>query len=144
MRNIKDIEVGEGTVISNQVNLYKCKIGKNCKIHSFVYIEEGVVIGDNCIIKPFTYIPSGVKIGNRVFVGSHVAFTNDKYPQARGEEWKLLETIIEDDVSIGSGSVILPVRIGKSVIVGAGTVVTKDVPNNVVIISNPAHIIKTR
>lgn len=127
------MKIGEGSRVSPLADIYKCEIGKNCKIHSYVYIEEGVVIGDNCIIKPFTYIPTGVKIGNRVFVGSHVAFTNDKYPQARGEDWKLLETIIEDDVSIGSGSVILPVRIGAGSLIGAGTVVTKDVEKNSVV-----------
>lgn len=139
-----DCEIGEGTVIYDQVNLYKCKIGRNCKIDAFVYIEERVEIGDECKIRPFVFIPTGVKIGNRVFIGPGVIFTNDKYPKVKGE-WELKETIVEDDVSIGAGAVILPgVKIGKGAIIGAGTVVTKDVPPNAVVAGNPARVIKWR
>lgn len=88
---LKDVEIGEGTVIHDQVNLYKCKIGKNCKIDSFVYIEEGVIIGDNCKIRPFVFIPTGVTIEDNVFVGPNVTFTNDKYPKVKGE-WALIKT----------------------------------------------------
>ncbi|MEM2966934.1 MAG: acyltransferase, partial [Candidatus Nitrosocaldaceae archaeon] len=108
---------------------------------AFVYIEEGVEIGDNCKIRAFTFIPTGVRIGNNVFIGPRVTFTNDKYPRI-GKEWKLLETVIEDDVSIGAGSIILPgIRIGTSAMVGAGSVVTKDVPARSVVIGNPAKVI---
>lgn len=135
---IVDAEIGEGTVIHDQVNLYKCKIGKNCKIDSFVYIEESVAIGDECKIRPFTFIPTGVKIGNRVFISPNVTFTNDKYPKAKGE-WELKGTMIEDEVSIGAGAVILPgVRIGMNALIGAGAVVTKDVSPNAVVVGNPA------
>jgi len=109
-----------------------------------VYIEEGVEIGKNCKIRPFVFIPSGVKIGDDVFIGPGVIFTNDKYPKARGE-WKLRETIVEDDVSIGAGAVVLPgVRIGRGAMVGAGAVVTKDVPSNAVVVGNPAKVIGER
>jgi len=139
---IVDCEIGEGTVIYDQVNLYKCKIGRNCKIDAFVYIEEGVEIGDECKIRPFVFIPTGVKIGNRVFVGPGVIFTNDKYPKVKGE-WELRETIVEDDVSIGAGVVILPgVRIGRGALIGAGAVVTKDVPPNAVVVGIPARVIR--
>ena len=139
---IEDAEIGEGVTIYDQVNLYKCKIGEGTKIDAFVYIEEGVEIGKNCKIRPFVFIPSGVKIGKEVFIGPGVVFINDKYPKARGE-WELRETIVEDDVSIGAGAVVLPgVRIGRGAMVGAGAVVTKDVPSNAVVVGNPAKVIK--
>ena len=140
----KDVEIGEGTVIHDQVNLFKCKIGKNCKIDAYVYIEEDVVIGDVCKIRPFVFIPTGVTIGDDVFIGPNVSFTNDKYPKARGE-WKLLRTRIEKGVSIGANSVILPgVTIGEDALVGAGSVVTKNVPSRAIVAGNPAHIIGYR
>lgn len=135
---IVDAEIGKGTVVHDQVNLYKCRIGKDCKIDAFVYIEEGVEIGDECKIRPFTFIPTGVKIGNRVFIGPNVTFTNDKYPKVKGE-WELKETIIESDVSIGAGATILPrIKIGKNAVIGAGAVVTKDVHEGTIVVGNPA------
>ena len=137
---LKDVTIGEGTVIHDQVNLYKCVIGKNCKIEAFVYIEEGVNIGDNCKVKPFVFIPTGVRIEDNVFVGPNVCFTNDRYPKARGE-WKLLTTLIKAGASLGANSVVLPgVTIGKNALVGAGAVVTNDVPENAIVAGNPARI----
>ena len=141
---IIDAEIGEGTVIHDQVNLYRCKIGKNCKIDSFVYIEGDVVIGDNCKIRPFVFIPTGVVIENDVFIGPNVVFTNDKYPKTSGD-WKLLDTRVKIGASIGANSVILPgVTIGKRAMVGAGSVVTRDVPDNAVMTGNPAKIMRYR
>lgn len=135
---ILDAEIGEGTVIRDHVNLYKCKIGRNCKIESFVYLEEGVIVGDECKIKPHVFIPTGVTIQSHVFIGPNVTFTNDKHPRV-GEEWTLLGTIVGDHASIGANSVILPgVRIGKNAMVGAGSVVTANVPDNTTVFGNPA------
>jgi len=141
---IKDVDVGEGTIIHDQVNLYKCQIGKGCKIDSFVYIEERVVIGDNCKIRPFVFIPTGVTIEDNVFVGPNVTFTNDKYPKTQGK-WKLLKTIVKKDANLGANCVILPgLTIGENALVGAGAVVTKDVPDGAIVRGNPAKIITYR
>jgi acetyltransferase-like isoleucine patch superfamily enzyme len=137
---VKNVKIGSGTIVHDHVNLYKCTIGNNCKIDSFVYIEEGVVIGDNCKIRPFVFVPTGVVIEDNVFIGPGVCFTNDKYPRVAGE-WKLFETRIKKGVSIGANSTILPgVTIHEEALVGAGSVVTKDVPERVVVAGNPARI----
>jgi UDP-2-acetamido-3-amino-2,3-dideoxy-glucuronate N-acetyltransferase len=136
---IVDSEIGEGTVVRDHVNLYKCTIGKNCKVESFVYIEEGVIVGDGCKLKPYTYIPSGVTIEDEVFIGPSVKFTNDKHPKASGD-WELLRTQVCRGASIGAGAVILPgVRIGKNAVVGAGSVVTRDVQDGETVSGNPAR-----
>jgi acetyltransferase-like isoleucine patch superfamily enzyme len=139
---IENVKIDKGTKVYDQVNLYKCKIGKNCKIDAYVYIEGDVKIGDNCKIRPFVFIPSGVTIEDNVFIGPGVVFTNDKYPKTCGE-WKLLPIIVKENASIGAGATILPgVTIGKNAIVGAGSVVTKDVPDNAIVAGNPAHVLR--
>ena len=141
---IKNTKIGKDTKIYDQVNLYGCEIGDNTKIDAFVYIEEGVKIGNNVKIRPFTFIPEGVTIEDDVFVGPNVTFTNDKYPRSRGD-WKMLRTVVKKGASIGAGSVILPgITIGENAMVGAGSVVTKDVPPNAVVLGNPARVIEYR
>lgn len=135
---IEQADIGEGTVVHDHVNLYKCKIGRNCKIDAYVYVEEGVTIGDNCKVRPFVFIPKGVTIEDDVFIGPSVCFTNDKYPKARGE-WRLLQTMVKKGASIGANSTILGgVTVGEGALVGAGSVVTRDVPDRAVVAGNPA------
>jgi len=138
---IKDIESGKNTRIYDHVNLFKCKIGKNCKIDAFVYIEEGVIIGNRVKIRPFTFIPSGVTIEDDVFIGPNVTFTNDLYPKINSK-WTMLKTVIKKGASIGAGSVILPVTIGRHVLIGAGSTVTRNIPDNSLAIGNPARVIR--
>ena len=141
---ITDAEIGEGTIVHDQVNLYNCKIGQNGKIDAFVYIEEGVVIGNNCKVRPFVFIPTGVAIEDDVLVGPNVTFTNDMYPKVKGD-WQLLKTSIKQGAAIGANSVVLPgVTVGKNALVGAGSVITRDVPENGIMAGNPAKIIGYR
>lgn len=141
---VRDAEIGEGCIIHDQVNLYKCRIGKNTKIDAYVYIEEDVVIGENCKIRPFVFIPTGVTIEDDVFIGPNVTFTNDKYPRAHGS-WKLVRTRVKRGASIGANCVILPgVTIGEKAVVGAGSVVTKNVPSNSIVLGNPAEPVRGR
>jgi acetyltransferase-like isoleucine patch superfamily enzyme len=136
---INDAEIGEGTVVWHYCNLFKCKIGKNCVIGSYVEIGKNVIIGDNCKIECGVFIPEGVVIGNEVFVGPHVCFTNDRSPRIKQKEWKLTKTFIKDGASIGANATIrCGVTIGEDAMIGCGSVVTKDVPANEVWAGNPA------
>jgi len=140
---IDDCEIGEGTRIWNFVNLYGCKIGSDCMVGCFTEIQKGVVIGDRTRVQSHSFVCEMVDIGSDCFIAHGVMFINDIYPpQPDPEDWK--GTIIEDGVSIGSNATILPVRIGKGAIVGAGTVVTKDVPPGAVVAGNPAKILRFR
>ena len=118
-------------------------IDSSARIGAYVEIGPSVKIGKNCLIEAFCFIPEGVTIGDNVFLGPRVTFTNDKYPPSHGVHW--METIIEDNVRIGAGSVILPgVRLSKGIIIGAGAVVTKSIeaPPNTIAFGNPAKIKK--
>ncbi len=148
---INNVTLGKDVKIFHFVNLYGCTIGDNTKIGTFVEIQKNAFIGSNCKISSHSFICEGVKIGNGVFIGHNVTFTNDKYPKAvnsegslkNESEWVLEETIIEDEVAIGSGSTILSgITIGKRSLIGAGSVVTKNIPPNVIAYGNPAKVIK--
>jgi UDP-2-acetamido-3-amino-2,3-dideoxy-glucuronate N-acetyltransferase len=140
---IEDADIGENTIIRDYVNIFGCKIGKNCKIAAFVEIQKGVIIGNNCAIEAFVFIPSGVTIEDEVFIGPHVCFTNDKKPRAVNPGWKTIPTVVKKGVSIGAGSVILcGITIGEKAMVAAGSIVTKDVPPKTLVSGNPAKPIK--
>lgn len=145
-QKITDVAIGEGTWISEFVNLYDCKIGDFCKIGPFVEIQQGVIVGSRVKIGSHTFICEGVEIEDGVFIGHGVIFTNDRYPRSAignklrdKSDWKLEKTKIEKNASIGSGAVILPgIVIGENSIIGAGSVVTKSVERNVIVAGNPA------
>lgn len=148
---LKDVNIGKDVVIYNFVNAYGCSIDDGSKIGTFVEIQKGATIGKNCKISSHTFICEGVHIADNVFVGHNVTFINDKFPRATNDDgslqtaadWKCIETYVEQGASIGSSATILcGIRIGKRAIVGAGSVVTRDVPENAVVAGNPAKLIK--
>jgi acetyltransferase-like isoleucine patch superfamily enzyme len=144
-----NVELGKDVKIFNFVNLYGCKIGDGTKVGTFVEVQKGATIGQNCKISSHTFICEGVHIGDGCFIGHGVLFINDKNPRAvnpdgsmqNDDDWELLETIIEDNVSIGSGAIIMGgIRIGKGALIGAGAVVTKDVEANTTVAGVPARV----
>ena len=141
---IEDCQIGEDTIVRDYVNLYGCKIGRACKIAAYVEIQRGVTIGDRCKVEAFAFIPSGVTIEDEVFIGPHACFTNDRVPKAVGD-WEVTQTHVKKGASIGANATIIcGVTIGEDALVGAGAVVTKDVPANAVVIGTPARILRSR
>ena len=141
---IDDCEIGEDTIVRDYVNLYGCKIGNGCRIAAYAEIQRGVKIGDRCKVEAFAFIPSGVTIEDEVFVGPHACFTNDRVPKAVGD-WEITPTLVKKGASIGANATIIcGVTIGENALVGAGAVVTKDVPANAVVVGAPASIIGSR
>lgn len=114
----------------------------NCKIGSFVEIQKDVDIGDFCVVSSHSFICSGVTLEGHNFIGHLCAFINDKSPQAFNENYKLEKTIIKEYASIGSRTVLLPVIVGKNALIGCGTCVTKDIPDNAIVVGNPGRILK--
>ena len=144
-----DVKLGQNVKLSKFINLYGCEVGDNTKIGAFVEIQKGAKIGKNCKISSHTFICEGVTIEDGVFVGHGVTFINDAYPRAMvpgGQlqteaDWKVEKTVIREGASIGSGATILcRVTVGKNAIVGAGSVVTKDVPTDAIVAGNPARV----
>ena len=137
---LNNVRAAETVRISPFVNLYGCRLGDGTFVGPFVEIQNGVVIGRDCRIQSHTFICSDVTIGDRVFIGHGVMFCNDKNPVAGNKDWLIQATIVNNDVSIGSGAVILPgVTIGAGAVIGAGSVVTKDVPAGETWYGNPAR-----
>jgi acetyltransferase-like isoleucine patch superfamily enzyme len=146
-----DVRLGQNVKLSRFINLYGCEIGDETKIGAFVEVQKGVKIGKRCKISSHTFICEGVTIEDQVFIGHNVTFINDAYPRATNldgglqtdDDWKVEPTLVKKGASIGSGSTILSkVTIGENAIVGAGSVVTKDVPANTIVAGTPARVLR--
>jgi acetyltransferase-like isoleucine patch superfamily enzyme len=146
-----DVKLGENVKLSKFINLYGCEVGDNTKIGAFVEIQKNATIGKNCKISSHTFICEGVTVEDDVFIGHGVTFINDSYPRATTadgalqteSDWKVEATLVKKKASIGSGATILSrVTVGENAMVGAGSVVTKDVPANAVVAGNPARVLR--
>ena len=146
-----DVKLGERVRLAGFINLYGCEIGDDCKIGTFVEIQKNAKIGRRCKISSHTFICEGVTIEDSVFIGHGVVFINDTYPRATNVEgslktdldWTVEPTVIKRGASIGSGTTLLAnVTVGENSIVGAGSVVTEDVPPNSIVVGNPARVLR--
>jgi acetyltransferase-like isoleucine patch superfamily enzyme len=146
-----DVKLGHDVRLAQFVNLYGCEIGDNTRLGAFVEVQKNAKIGKRCKISSHTFICEGVTIEDNVFIGHGVAFINDIYPRATTPDgglqteadWKVEPTLVKQGASIGSGATILArVTIGENAIVGAGSVVTRDVPPNTVVAGNPARALR--
>ncbi|MCH8268618.1 MAG: N-acetyltransferase [Acidobacteria bacterium] len=146
-----DVKLGKDVKLSRFINLYGCEVGDETKIGAFVEIQKNARVGRRCKISSHTFICEGVTIEDEVFVGHSVTFINDSYPRATTGEgelqseqnWKVETTVVKRKASIGSGATILSnVVIGENAIVGAGSVVTRDVPSNAIVVGNPAKLLR--
>ena len=152
-RLLDAVEFGEDVVVQAFTNLYGCHIGDGSRIGPFVEIQRGAVVGPRCKISSHSFVCEGVELGEGVFVGHGVVFTNDRYPRAvtadgalqEDGDWTLERTIVRRRASIGSGAVVLcGLTIGENAIVGAGAVVTHDVPDGTIVAGSPARVMRTR
>jgi UDP-2-acetamido-3-amino-2,3-dideoxy-glucuronate N-acetyltransferase len=147
-----DVKLGKNTRVFAFVNLYGCEIGDDVKIGTFVEIQKGAKIGNRCKISSHTFICEGVTLEDEVFVGHNVTFTNDLFPRATSKtgqlqteaDWTCLPTLVKRGASIGSGVTLLcGITVGENALIGAGSVVTKDVPPHSIVAGNPAKVIKS-
>jgi acetyltransferase-like isoleucine patch superfamily enzyme len=144
------VKLGQNVKLSKFINLYGCEIGDETKIGAFVEIQKNATVGKRCKISSHTFVCEGVTIEDNVFVGHNVAFINDSYPRATAgdqlqteADWRVEKTVVKKGASIGSGCTILSnVTIGENALVGAGSVVTKDVPPNSIVAGNPARFLR--
>ena len=147
-----DVKLGKNVCIYDFTNLYGCEVGDDVKIGTFVEIQKGVKIGNRCKISSHTFICEGVTLEDEVFVGHNVTFTNDRYPRATNgngqlqteADWACIRTLVKRSASIGSGATLLcGITIGENAMIGAGSVVTRDVPPDTVVAGNPARVVKS-
>ena len=147
-----DVKLGHNVRLSKFINLYGCEIGDDTKIGAFVEIQKNATIGRRCKVSSHTFICEGVTIEDEVFIGHSVAFINDSYPRAttdsgalqKESDWRVEKTVVKFGASIGSGATILSnVTIGERAIVGAGAVVTHDVPAGAIVAGNPARVLRS-
>ena len=150
-KNINNVTLGKDVKIFDFVNLYGCFIDDNSKVGTFVEIQKNSIIGKNCKISSHTFIREGVEIEDDVFIGHNVTFINDKYPRATNtdgtmqseKDWKVVKTLVKKGATVGSSATILcGVTVGENAVIGAGSVVTKDIPPNVIVAGVPAKIIR--
>ena len=146
-----DVKLGRNVKLSKFINMYGCTVGDDVKIGAFVEVQKNASIGNNCKISSHSFICEGVTIEDAVFIGHSVTFINDMYPRATAAggqlqteaDWKVDKTVVKKGASIGSGCTILAnVTIGEGAIIGAGSVVTKDVPPNAIVAGNPAKFLR--
>ncbi|MCA6441718.1 MAG: N-acetyltransferase [Chitinophagaceae bacterium] len=150
-QKLNNVQVGENVRFFSFVNAYSCSVDDNSKIGAFVEIQKAASIGKNCKISSHSFICEGVHIEDNVFIGHGVMFTNDLFPRATNPDgsqqtdadWKVVETIVRKGASIGSNvTVLCGITIGENAMVGAGSVVVKDVPDNAVVVGNPGRVVK--
>jgi len=146
-----DVKLGQDVRLSKFINLYGCEIGDGSRVGAFVEIQKNAKVGRSCKISSHSFICEGVTIEDNVFIGHGVTFTNDSYPRATTPEgglqtekdWKVQPTLVKKGASIGSGATILSnLVIGENALIGAGSVVTHDVPNNAIVAGNPARLLR--
>jgi len=148
---LNNVKLGKDVKLSKFINLYGCEIGDGTKIGAFVEIQKNAFVGKNCKVSSHTFVCEGVTLEDNVFVGHGVTFINDSYPRATNSDgsmqteadWKVETTRIKKGASIGSGATILAnVTVGEKAIVGAGSVVTRDVPDHAIVAGNPAKVLR--
>ena len=151
LRVSSDVKLGKNVRLVGFANLYGCEIGDDVKIGTFVEIQKGAKIGNRCKISSHTFISEGVTLEDEAFVGHNVTFTNDRYPRATtdGElqteaDWSCIPTLVKRGASIGSGAVLLcGITVGENAMIGAGSMVTRDVPPDTIVAGTPARVVKS-